>query len=259
MKVLIVGAGVIGTVYGAHLGAAGHQVSVAAHGPRTATVARDGLLAHDLTADLETRASVVVVDDPCADAYELIIVTVGRDHLDVACRAVATAAGDPTVLIFGNNPFGRAALPDLPGHGWQGFPGVGGTLVDGVARYVPIRQQPTTVAAGPNPVIAEFTATVRQRGLAVRAVTDMDGWLALPRHLCRLRRRRPTTLRHRPAAAGHRPDDVAVDVPRHHRGLPRPTCSRPPRAAPQPRRPPPPTADPDRGQVLGPLHASSDR
>ena len=35
MKVLIVGAGVVGTVYGAHLAAAGSTVQVLSHGPRT--------------------------------------------------------------------------------------------------------------------------------------------------------------------------------------------------------------------------------
>ena len=39
MKVLIVGAGVIGTVYGAHLAAAGNTVSVLSHGVRTEEVA----------------------------------------------------------------------------------------------------------------------------------------------------------------------------------------------------------------------------
>ena len=41
MKVLIVGAGVIGTVYGAHLAAAGNTVSVLCHRPRTDDVARE--------------------------------------------------------------------------------------------------------------------------------------------------------------------------------------------------------------------------
>ena len=35
MKMLVVGAGVIGTVYGAHIAAAGSKVSVLSHGPRT--------------------------------------------------------------------------------------------------------------------------------------------------------------------------------------------------------------------------------
>ena len=47
MHVLVVGAGVIGTVYGAHLGAAGHRISVLAHGERTAAIAVRGLHARD--------------------------------------------------------------------------------------------------------------------------------------------------------------------------------------------------------------------
>ena len=39
MHILVVGTGVIGTVYGAHLGAANHRVSVLAHGERTAAFA----------------------------------------------------------------------------------------------------------------------------------------------------------------------------------------------------------------------------
>ncbi len=48
MKMLIVGAGVIGTVYGAHLAAAGNQVSVLRHGRRTDEVASGGLCARDV-------------------------------------------------------------------------------------------------------------------------------------------------------------------------------------------------------------------
>lgn len=39
MKMLVVGAGVIGTVYGAHIAAAGSKVSVLSHGPRTSEMA----------------------------------------------------------------------------------------------------------------------------------------------------------------------------------------------------------------------------
>ena len=49
MKVLIVGAGVVGTVYGAHLAAAGSTVEVFSHGPRTDEVAAGGLRARDVT------------------------------------------------------------------------------------------------------------------------------------------------------------------------------------------------------------------
>ena len=42
MRVLIVGVGVIGTVYGAHLAATGNQVSALSLGPRTDEVAVRG-------------------------------------------------------------------------------------------------------------------------------------------------------------------------------------------------------------------------
>ena len=47
MKVLLVGAGVIGTVYGAHFAADGHAVSVVVNGKRTAKVATRGLVVLD--------------------------------------------------------------------------------------------------------------------------------------------------------------------------------------------------------------------
>ena len=48
MRVLVVGAGLIGTVYGAHLAAAGSTVPVLSHGPRTGDVAAGGLCARDV-------------------------------------------------------------------------------------------------------------------------------------------------------------------------------------------------------------------
>ena len=43
MRVLTVGSGVIGTVYGARLAAGGHAVSVLRHSPRTDQVAAGGM------------------------------------------------------------------------------------------------------------------------------------------------------------------------------------------------------------------------
>lgn len=55
MRILIVGAGVIGTVYGAHLAAAGHAVSVLSHPPRTTRLATGGLLAVDALSGSRTH------------------------------------------------------------------------------------------------------------------------------------------------------------------------------------------------------------
>jgi 2-dehydropantoate 2-reductase len=178
MKVLIVGSGVIGTVYGAHLAVAGHAVSVLGHPARTDEVVARGLRARDAISGDLTEAAVSVVPAIGADRYDLVLVTVRADQVAAACARLDGLAGGPTVLLFGNNSGGRnTAGVALGGRIRQGFPGVGGVLQEGVARYVRISQQPTALEAGSDPRLAELEQTLRGRGFAVRRVGDMDGWL----------------------------------------------------------------------------------
>jgi 2-dehydropantoate 2-reductase len=179
VKVLIIGAGVIGTVYGAHVGAAGHAVDVLSHPPRTGQIAAGGLAARDVRDGSGAVTSARVVSSAGADRYDLVLVAVRSDQLVRACGQLAPLDGSPMVLFFGNNPGGQSALPALPaGVVRLGFPGVGGVLRDGAADYVLIRQQPTALEAGPDPRLAEFAQALRSRGFAVQRVAGMDGWLA---------------------------------------------------------------------------------
>jgi 2-dehydropantoate 2-reductase len=131
MKMLIVGVGVIGTVYGAHIAAAGNQVSVLSHGRRTDEVAAQGLCARDVLGGGRVGAEAEVVPDAGGD-YDVVLVAVRRDQLASACAGLAVLAGKPAVVFFGNNPSGRAAIPgDVPGDVYLGFPGVGGVMAGG--------------------------------------------------------------------------------------------------------------------------------
>jgi 2-dehydropantoate 2-reductase len=179
VNVLIVGAGVIGTVYGAHLGAAGHTVHVLSRPPRTDGIAVHGLAAHDVVSGARTEATARVVDTAGAGRYDLVLVTVRFGQIGRAAGQLTALGGTPIVLFFGNNPPGRAAIPtSVSGTVRLGFPGVGGVLRDGVADYVRIRQQPTALQAGPVAGLDELGHVLRQRGFDVQRVTDMDGWLA---------------------------------------------------------------------------------
>lgn len=179
MKVLIIGAGVIGTVYGAHPGAAGHAVSVLAHGARTAEVGWDGLCARDVLADVLTESPAAVVDRADAETFDLVLVALRRDHLPLVGALLAMLSECPLVLFFGNNPEGRAGLPaDIPGPACLGFPGVGGTINDGFAEYAGIAQQPTALEQGRDPRLGRFREALEGRGFAVQRVGDMSGWLA---------------------------------------------------------------------------------
>src|ERR1700685_1189112 len=84
MKVLVVGAGLIGTVYGAHLAAAGSTVSVLSHGPRTDEVAAGGLSARDVLGRGRADAQTAVVPDASGE-YDIVLVAVRREQLTSAC------------------------------------------------------------------------------------------------------------------------------------------------------------------------------
>jgi ketopantoate reductase len=179
MKILLVGVGVIGTVYGAHLGASGHKLSVLAHGTRTEVIAREGLSARDLVGDVVTKATACVVGNASEDTFDLVLVALRRDHLSRAANQLSTLAGRPLVLFFANNPQGKAGLPrDVPGTTCMGFPGIGGAMEDGCAEYALIAQQPTTIDDTPDPRLREFRTTLERRGFNVQSVSNIEGWLA---------------------------------------------------------------------------------
>ncbi len=94
MKMLVVGAGVIGTVYGAHIAAAGSKVSVLSHGPRTSEVAAAGLSARDVLSGGRVDTEADVVPDASGD-YDLVLVAVRRDQLSAACAGLAVPRRGP--------------------------------------------------------------------------------------------------------------------------------------------------------------------
>jgi 2-dehydropantoate 2-reductase len=179
MRVLVIGAGVIGTVYGAQLAAAGHPVSVLRHGPRTDEIARLGLVARDVVDHTSQTAPVELVPEAGAGSYDLVLISVWATQLPAVIDDLRRLSGAPALLFFGNNPTGRAALPgDLPGTVHLGFPGIGGSMADGAAEYLRLPQQPTTLQTGGGPSVAQFEAVLHSHGFAVARTPEMDGWLA---------------------------------------------------------------------------------
>ncbi len=178
MTALVVGAGVVGTVYGAHLAAAGNSVQVLSHGPRTDEVAAGGLRAREVTGQGLAEAETAVVPDASGGHYDLVLVAVRRDQLASACARLTGLTGKPAIVFLGNNPGGRAGVPaGLPGHVYLGFPGIGGVLTGGTAAYVRIRQQPTALPETSDPRLAALESALTSRGFAVQRVANMDGWL----------------------------------------------------------------------------------
>jgi 2-dehydropantoate 2-reductase len=148
MKILVYGAGVIGTLYAARLQQAGHEVTVLSCGPRMRDIERHGLVLEDVRTGTQsvTRVTVVAQLLP-GDRFDLALITVRRDQLSPVVSALASNAGIPTLLFLLNNPSGSPALVNALGTSrvLLGFPGAGGAIEGHVVRYVIIAQQPTTI------------------------------------------------------------------------------------------------------------------
>ena len=178
MRILIIGAGVVGTVYGAQLGVAGNAVSVLEHGARTEVIATTGLLARDVSGGTETRSPAEVIPDAGEGSFDLVLVALRHDQLDSAAIPLSALNGHPLIVYFGNNPSGHNDLPTGPGAVVSlGFPGIGGTMVGAVANYFKISQQPTVLEATDDPRLTDIAAILRGHGFAVQRVAEMDGWL----------------------------------------------------------------------------------
>ena len=82
MKILVYGAGIIGTLYASRLQEAGHQVTVLARSSRLADIRRHGLVLENVVSGARSITRVGITDRLSAeDAYDMALITVRRDQL----------------------------------------------------------------------------------------------------------------------------------------------------------------------------------
>ncbi len=182
MKILVYGAGVIGSVYAALLQEAGNDVTLVARGARAVSLRTHGLLLEDAATGKCTTTPIAIVDHLTpAESYDLVMVTVRMDQLASVLPSLAANQQTPTVLFLLNNPADMQRLELIePQRIVLGFPGVGGTRQAEVVRYVLIRQQQTTIGEVDGqltPRIQEIATLFRQAGFSVALSQDMQAWL----------------------------------------------------------------------------------
>ena len=185
MKILVFGAGVLGSLYAAKLHQAGQAVTLLARGRRLAELREHGLVLEDGASGARTNAAVDVVERLAPeDAYDLIMLIVRNDQLAAALPAVAANRATPDVLVMVNQALGPDELIRALGRERPllGFPGAGGTREGPLVRYhiMSVRQQPTTLGeldGRRTPRLERIAATLRAAGFPVAISADMDAWL----------------------------------------------------------------------------------
>jgi 2-dehydropantoate 2-reductase len=183
LRILVIGAGVIGSVYAARLQAAGYPVTLLARGKHAADLRANGLLLEEASTGQATTSHVRIVESLAPDDdYDLALVCVRLDQVAATLPDLAANQQIPLVVFLLNNPTGTQLLVEQLGSRRVvlGFPGMGGTREGTRVRYVRIRQQPTTlgeVDGRITPRLQQLAAMLERAGFPTALSQSMDGWL----------------------------------------------------------------------------------
>src|SRR3984885_15453091 len=182
VRILIFGTGVIGSVYGEMLLAAGHDVVLLARGGRLRDLRESGLVLQEAQTGHRTALSVTVVAAPePGDQFDLVVAPVRRDQLPDTLPLLTALSGGPDVLFFGN-ALGRVSelASALGGRAVFGFPAVGGARDGATIRYVLIRQQKTMLgeaSGAATPRLRQLQSVFSAAGFPTTMSADVPGWL----------------------------------------------------------------------------------
>jgi 2-dehydropantoate 2-reductase len=182
MRILVVGAGVIGSVYAWKLLEAGHEVVLLARGRRLAELQAYGLVLEDAESGQRTEVVAPLLSELVAGVrYDLVIVPVRSEQLAATVPILLGMSDGSDVLFFGNTVGRQAELVAAIGErALFGFPAAGGARDGPVIRYVMIRQQKTMLgeATGTTtPRARQLQEVLRAAGFPTRTSANIDGWM----------------------------------------------------------------------------------
>ncbi len=182
MRILVLGAGVIGSVYAGKLVEAGHDVVLFARGRRLTDLQASGLILEEAESRQRTVVQVAAVGALDADdRFDLVLVPVRSEQLASTLPLLSSMRDGSDVLFFGNTAGRQTQLVEaLRGRALFGFPAVGGVRDGPIVRYVQIAQQ-QTMLGDPDGATGRRTLhlkTVLQgAGFPTTITANMDGWL----------------------------------------------------------------------------------
>lgn len=186
MNILIIGAGVLGSMYAGLLSRAGHDVTVLARGERLEQIRTHGIVLEEIGASKRLVAQLAATDSLAADeAFELVLVVVRADQLGGVLPMLAPSRSTPNVLFLMNNPCGPSELTAALGADrvLTGFPCGGGVREGHLVRYARHRDGkaiPTTigeVGGTRSERLQHIAQAFAEADLPVAVETNVDAWL----------------------------------------------------------------------------------
>jgi len=128
-KILVYGAGPLGSLFAARLHEGGNEVSLLARGQKLANLREHGIVLRDFYTKQETVTRVNIVEELAPDdAYDLVLVIMRKNHALKILPVLAANQHTPNVLFLMNNAAGPGELVEALGKERVliGFPGSAG-------------------------------------------------------------------------------------------------------------------------------------
>lgn len=183
MKILVYGAGVVGTMFATRLHERGHEVSLLARGSRLAALREHGVLLAVGKSTSIRSVAVPLVASP-EGSYDLILVLVRAHQVGEVLESIAGVEGDVLFLLnwaAGPGPL-TAALGDRV---LLGFPAFGGGVMEGeiVRHRAPSSLDRLVVTpigepgGGSSPRVDAVVRMFRTAGIGAKAEPRMAAWL----------------------------------------------------------------------------------
>lgn len=184
MKVLILGAGVIGSIFADLLHRGGNDVTILARGERFTTLQERGLVVQNRLTQETSFCRVGIASELCEkDEYDLIIVAVPKPSIPALLPSLERNTESPSILFMVNTADGYDDWSTAVGKGRLiiGFPGFGGTLTGPMVRYAPTPSwlQQTTIGEVDGEVsdrLVEIVSMLRMAGIPATYSLDMHAW-----------------------------------------------------------------------------------
>ena len=184
MKILVYGAGVLGSLYAARLKESGHEVTVLARGKRLDEIRAQGIvLEHALNGKRTTTAVALTAELKADDCYDLILVVMRRNQVAEVLPALAANKKSKLIAFMVLNLLGYDEWIRAVGRErlLVGYAGAGGTRANGIVYYHVVSPllQPTTFGE-PEGGITERAKTLaqifRRAGFPTAVTPAMDAW-----------------------------------------------------------------------------------
>jgi 2-dehydropantoate 2-reductase len=183
MRILILGAGVIGSFNAARLTEAGQDVTLLARGRRLADLREFGVVLEDFCSGRRTTTQVPLVDRLTPeDAYDLAIVAMRPNQIPSILPSLAQNQRIPSVLFLGNNAAGPRDIVEAlgPQRVLMGLANAGGAREGHVVRYLWWRWVPLLFGElddVPKPRTEAIVRLFRSARLRARVVKNVDAYL----------------------------------------------------------------------------------